>query len=301
MAELAESDAVPTPPESHAPPGHASVSCPNCRTATPDAFCSHCGQRNLDLRLSLRELISEAAEEALGVDSRIVNTLRPFFLRPGRLTRDYLDGKRARYTSPLKLYLVASAIFFLVVAIRGEPLQVTIGPSPGAQVGFQLPERTEAEQLKQQMQRSGWLGARLLRNLDKLQSATPEQRQELLGRLTSDITSSSAKAMFVLVPLFALLLKLFFRGRFYVEHLVFALHLHALWFALHTVPHAVQVTWLRGLATAASVVYVFLAVRTVYGESGLRTGLKLGAILVVYFALIGLTWSAAALAWLFTL
>ena len=62
-----------------------------------------------------------------------------------------------------------------------------------------------------------------------------------------------------------------------------------------------QVTWLRGLATAASVVYVFLAVRTVYGESGLRTGLKLGAILVVYFALIGLTWSAAALAWLFTL
>ena len=84
MAELAESDAVPTPPESHAPPGHASASCPNCRTATPDAFCSHCGQRNLDLRLSLRELISEAAEEALGVDSRIVNTLRPFFLRPGR-------------------------------------------------------------------------------------------------------------------------------------------------------------------------------------------------------------------------
>ncbi len=87
--------------------------CPNCGAPTPDAYCSSCGQRNLDLHESVRALLGDAVEEVLGADSHLLRTLRALVLEPGLLSREYRAGRRARYTSPIKLYLAASALVLL--------------------------------------------------------------------------------------------------------------------------------------------------------------------------------------------
>jgi hypothetical protein len=280
---------------------HSSTACPNCGTPTPDLYCPRCGQRNADLQLSLRELAGEAAEEALGLDSRVAHTARPFLLQPGALTRDYLAGKRARYTSPLKLYLVASAVYFLALAFRGDAMPVSFGASQNApHVGVNLPTPSQVGEVREKLQ-SSRIGAVVWRGLDKLLSAPPAEQRVMLARYEAEFPSSLAKAMFLLVPLFAGLLQLFFRGRYYVENLVFALHLHAFWFVLHTPPALAGLEWLSAIATLGGFVYVFMAFRTVYGQSRLRIGLKLFGILSCYGILLAATLSAVALAGLLML
>ncbi len=282
---------------------HRSPNCANCGTPTPDAFCGHCGQRNLQLHLSLRELLGEAMEEAFGIDSRIVHTARLFLLQPGQLTRDYLGGRRDRYTSPLKLYLVTSAVFFLVLALRAQPMQVSVdrkskGTAGDVHVGVTLPgDKTEADKIRKELRSAGWLGAKLSESIDKLSGATPEQRTELAARLDSDLIGWLAKAMFALVPLFAGLLALLFRraGRFYVEHLVFAMHLHAFGFLLESIPVALRIDWLRSVAVLGIVAYLFVALRVVYGEGRARTLFKLLALLASYGLLLALTIAGVAL------
>jgi hypothetical protein len=300
MAEPARAAPAPAAKLEPHQPAHRAAVCANCSTPTPDAFCGHCGQRNLHLHLSLREVVGEAIEEAFGVDSRIVHTVRPFLLQPGELTRDYLAGRRARYTSPLKLYVVTSAIFFLTLALRGDPMRIHVGgkPSGTPQVGVSLPaDKAEADQVRRELKSSGWLGGKLADSFDKLSGATPERRTELADRLSSDVVALVAKAMFLLVPLFAALLALFFRraGRFYVEHLVFALHLHAFGFLLQAIAVGLRVGWLRAATLAGIVAYLFMALRAVYGEGRARTLFKLLALFAGYGLLVSAAIAAAAL------
>src|SRR5947209_9445073 len=98
--------------------------CPNCANEHAGQFCNACGQSNVDLHVPIGGLIREAAEETLGLDSRLRHTLLPFFIKPGEVTRDYLNGRRVRYTSPLKIYLVATAIFFFAFAARDRPTPI---------------------------------------------------------------------------------------------------------------------------------------------------------------------------------
>jgi hypothetical protein len=106
--------------------------CPNCGTEHEGEFCNLCGQSNVSLHLPIGGLLREAAEEALGLDSRLRHTLAPFFRRPGEVTRDYLGGHRVRYTSPLKMYVVAAAIYFSAFALHPPQNLVHIDPKDRA-------------------------------------------------------------------------------------------------------------------------------------------------------------------------
>jgi hypothetical protein len=62
-------------------------------------------------------LIREFMEDFLELDSRFMRTMRPLLFQPGKLTRDYLDGRRFRYTPPLRLYIFSSMAFFILAAM----------------------------------------------------------------------------------------------------------------------------------------------------------------------------------------
>jgi hypothetical protein len=64
--------------------------------------------------ISLWELTRDAFGDLFELDSRLWRTLIPLLARPGRLTRDYLEGRRARYMPPFRMYLVLSLVFFLI-------------------------------------------------------------------------------------------------------------------------------------------------------------------------------------------
>ena len=90
------------------------LNCRNCGTHLRGQYCGNCGQRARDRLISIWELLREAFGDLLELDSRLWRTLLPLLRRPGRLTRDYLEGRRARYMPPFRTYLVLSVIFFVV-------------------------------------------------------------------------------------------------------------------------------------------------------------------------------------------
>ena len=84
--------------------------CLNCDLPLTGAFCSTCGQRAVPPHPTVRELLGDAWAELTGYDGRIARTVRALLLHPGRLTREFMEGHRARYISPVRLYLTASVI-----------------------------------------------------------------------------------------------------------------------------------------------------------------------------------------------
>ncbi len=93
------------------PPG---TPCANCETPLVGTYCHACGQLAEDFHKSIWKLGREALESFFHLDGRLARTLPRLILRPGRLTRDYLDGKRAFQVPPLRTFLVILLLTFVV-------------------------------------------------------------------------------------------------------------------------------------------------------------------------------------------
>jgi hypothetical protein len=91
--------------------------CSNCGVAMDGAYCPQCGQSAEDIRRPAWSLFSHVAESVFAWEGRFFHTLRSLFLRPGRVAREYIDGKRMAYTAPVRLYVVLSLVFFTVMGL----------------------------------------------------------------------------------------------------------------------------------------------------------------------------------------
>lgn len=94
----------------------AMTDCKNCDTPVNDKYCPHCGQRVDDLKRPIWSLVGQLVHETLEFDGRAARTVTALMWRPGKLTADYLAGRRVTYTPPLRLYLVFSVVFFVIMA-----------------------------------------------------------------------------------------------------------------------------------------------------------------------------------------
>src|SRR5512133_3896968 len=88
--------------------------CLNCGAELDGPFCAQCGQHDHELRISIKRLASDFLAEQLGLESKVPTTLWKLISRPGLLTKEYLVGHRVRSLLPLRLYLSASVIYFLL-------------------------------------------------------------------------------------------------------------------------------------------------------------------------------------------
>lgn len=300
--------AVPAPPPQRIlappPPVRASGSrktphepCRNCGDPTIGNYCPTCGQRKVEVRISMRRMLMEALEDQFSINSALPRTLGALFLRPGHLTREYVAGRIVRYIPPFRLYLVSSLIFFLSLSVLpvlkpaqdGElvvgALRVNMGDLEAGQV--------DSSAASAARQGAGWLNDvqvntgstalnRMLREkLDRLNAMEP---REAIGALLSESTEHVPQLMFVLLPAFAVLLKVLYlrQQRFYVEHFVFALHLHAFAFLSFTVMLLADNEVLSSVLRAWLLVYTFVAMKRVYGQGWLKTVLKYGTLGVAY-------------------
>lgn len=91
--------------------------CHNCHTVlSPETnFCPHCGQENHDLKVPIGHLVFEVFEGFTHFDTKFYNTMQAIFLSPGKITKDFLEGRRGRYVPPVRLYFLISFIFFLAM------------------------------------------------------------------------------------------------------------------------------------------------------------------------------------------
>lgn len=288
----------PRPDEAAAPPAAVSErhapTCLNCGAPLIGAFCSQCGQRDIPPYPSVRELAIDAFWELSGWDGRFATTLRALVSRPGLLTREFLEGRRARYLSPLRLYLMASLLYFLIAAavpdISGAPdrgVSVQFAPTR-SDSAITAPQRVAAAASKaikegQPDPDPGKAGEALSADekaeaLKEVEKAPPLLRP-LLRRAIEDpvrfkrgMLEQLPRMLFVLLPVFAAIVSLFYRGRKYPEHLYFAIHLNAFIFLALAIAKASRFTHSTKVAVIAGVITLFwipiyatLALRRTYG------------------------------------
>jgi hypothetical protein len=305
---------------------HIVTNCPNCGTKLAGNFCQGCGQATHLHVPSAREFLHEFIAHYVALEGKLWKSLALLLFRPGRLTRDYIEGKRARYVEPLRLYLTFSIIFFAIFKLGGvsfgdgrpdaRPAQQVQAPAgktqrSAGQVAAPRPQAEKAEARDKQDEVS----------LMELEGGDAERAEKfaasihpLLGKKVAQFTALPKKernnavlralsnyapyAIFALMPVFAALLKLLYlgTGRRYGEHLLFALHTNAFAFLMLSLllilPNGIPL-----LGTALFIWLVFYlptAMRKVYGGSRLVTALRWLVLLVLHLLCIVAAIAAAA-------
>lgn len=115
-----------------------SPACLNCGTPLAGPFCHYCGQPDKNLLRFFPVLLRELLADFLDFDSRFARTMKPLLFHPGKLTRDYLDGRRFRYTPPLRLYIFASMAFFLIAAMLASSAITSNGDGKTFRLGTDI-------------------------------------------------------------------------------------------------------------------------------------------------------------------
>ncbi|MFN2564405.1 MAG: DUF3667 domain-containing protein [Gemmatimonadaceae bacterium] len=260
--------------------------CLNCGAALTGPYCASCGQQRRDTDLTLRELLHETAQELTQWEGKVPSTLKTLFLRPGVLTLDFLAGRRARWLLPLRLYLICSVAFFLsgplVEAITGRSARET------AKITITNPDGSTTLTPETRKEIAEGLPGRIF-GVERLERAAANS-----GQISRVARGGYPKAMFVLLPLFALLTRTAWRRRLprYPSHLYTALHLHAAWFGALTAytlltavfTSAAAIVILQLAVITYAVWYGLLTARRVFGDSWVRTIAKSAAVAAVYSA-----------------
>ncbi|NMH27361.1 DUF3667 domain-containing protein [Flavobacterium silvaticum] len=91
--------------------------CLNCSHVVEERYCTHCGQENTDTRKTFHHLFFHFFEDLTHYENAFWRTIRHLLTRPGRLTKEYLSGKRLSYLAPIRLYIFISFITFFLFAV----------------------------------------------------------------------------------------------------------------------------------------------------------------------------------------
>ncbi len=282
--------------------------CLNCSAELHGEFCSACGQRDKEIHVPVKELASEFIDVLPSFDRRLRRSILPLIFSPGMLTLEYLSGKRKQYISPFKLYFAVSFLFFLVSSIADDTEvkkralsgissehseRTSINDTAFVSVGnadnslrFTVQDSAEVEQV---------LGPKMKTALKNLK-ANP-------GLMFDKIKEHRPKIIFLLMPVFALLLKLLYlRSRtLYVKHLVFSFYFHSFLFIIFLLTELIDIMpfSLMGYLTyplyLGIPVNLYYGLKRVYRQTPWKTAVKLFLLSVTYTITFFLSISAAAL------
>ena len=326
--------------------------CQNCGAELTGPHCGQCGQAAIDYRRSFRHVIVDVLDSFLNWDSKFFATIGLLVIKPWRLTNEFLAGKRVRYLHPLRLYLLASILFFFAINYGAKGLRLEpgkISEKNRAAVAAAVAEKRDeieteldkenlsAEERKKAQEALDYLskpspaatapaeeqpsptitptasasdsGKRtygavnerpfLVFDADK-KSSTPFERwlearaKEKMGEhgtkmglFITTLFSNLPYMMLCCIPLFAFVLKILYIRRhiFYIDHLIYALHIHTFFYTgimlivlatmgLHRIAPPTLAGWIIALLWILFVVQIFLSSRRVYRQGWFMSTLK---------------------------
>ena len=98
------------------------VECLNCGHPLDisDKYCPNCSQANSTKKLTLKDFFDEFFSGLINYDSKLLKTLYALLLRPGRITKDYVNGKRVTYTNPFRFLLSLAFLYFLMFTYNSQ-------------------------------------------------------------------------------------------------------------------------------------------------------------------------------------
>ena len=313
------------------PPGTSAGSCPNCGAPVAGKYCPGCGQRQGPVTLSVRRLLRDVLEDQFSLNSAFPRTVRGLLFHPGFLTNEYLNLRITRYIPPFRLYLITSVLFFVLASFLSSRAEFNINETVESArdsvraearrtgdtltvrrpyLGVRPPPRDTAAGLRIGISRDSsenwledvsvnmpidWLDKALEARLRELGKLPPD---EALHRLIAATIQHTPKIMFVLLPVYAFMLKLLYirRKRYYVEHFIFALHVHSFLFLCFFV--LLLFRSVRGVTPVIAIwmpIYMLWAMKRVYAQGWIKTLLKAGVLGFAYFLLISLGFVAAVI------
>ena len=249
--------------------------------------------------LTTRELIHEALEGITHSDSRLWVSLKYLLFVPGKLTQEFIAGRRASYLPPFRLYLVLSVAFFLLTSLTHTELLHLDTDAATDSASHAAPQKTPEESCSN-------LQVNIFGRSDE------QQRFRLAcAQIVSDhgknyqhvVVGTMPKAMFIFLPLIAFFhMLLYWRPRrLYAEHLLFFVHVHAFAFLamaivllLSALGDAFKPAGATAVVVMASIgvympVYVVLAMRRVFRRGWLSTFFKAGVLFFIYVTVLAMT------------
>ncbi len=286
-------------------PSHC-LNCGESLAELPHArrFCPACGQETNVKPPKLSEFVQQFGGAYFSTEGALWRTLKLLLTKPGELTRLYLAGRRKHYVLPLRLYLTISVLVLLAVRLVGEGGLVKVNVmSPKERAEMASENRNFIFNIGggQAGLRDGqffctdlpeWMCKRLKRRID----IAPQQVEAEVRELATKFMGNMGSAMFVLLPTFALWLKLAYWNRRmrYTEHLVFALHVHAFWFLCFALMLPDSPV-LAAPAFFAIPIHTMMALKRVYGGRWWPRLLRAGAVTMAYVVVMAFTLSVLGL------
>jgi hypothetical protein len=271
-------------------------SCPNCgyNFLIGDNFCSKCGQENHDFNLPVKHLAGELLESTIHFDSKSFQTVKALLIKPGFLTTQFNSGKRKSYVPPIRLYIFVSFIFFLILNFTWQEYK---NPDDKAQknkfkLSFQFFNINSME--LQGLTEAGAESLTVVRNIEqtRFNLYTVKQLHRIMNGGAEAfyhlLIKNASYSMFILMPVFALLLYTLYRKqkRLYIESLVHSLHLHTFGFlvlAAFLIVSKFHSSIIVPIGLISILIFYFYkSQRKVFNQSHLKTILKTIGIIFLY-------------------
>jgi hypothetical protein len=326
--------------------------CENCGAQLTGHYCGQCGQAAVDYRRSFRHVIADVLESFLNWDSKFFATIALLIFKPWRLTNEFLAGKRVCYVNPLRLYLLASILFFFAVNYGARGLRLEPGnlsrkdraeleadlkkedlppaarekleaflresspspaPSPSTNEASPLPspgsdnQRQEYGKIRERPFVAFDSGAKSSTPFERWIEARAKEKMgehgTKMGLFITTLFSNLPYMMLCCIPLFAFVLKILYLRRhiFYIDHLIYALHIHTFAYVgtmlivlatigLNRAAPGPIAGWIIALLWIAFVVQIFLWIRRVYRQGWFTSIFKffLGGLVYLIVLLVAL-------------
>lgn len=277
--------------------------CLNCETELTDSYCPHCGQKDIPKRQTLGELLTNFISSFWSYESKFFKTGQYLLLKPGFLPIEYNEGRRERYFHPARMYVFISFIYFLLlysVPDADEHDTVIGSPDNSAYKGYgtsvlidtlgfaRLSQYDSIQKTLPIAERDGWLaGFFVKRKIEVIQKYT-ENPTRFAADVSSSFTANFPKIFFMLLPVFALLLKLLYfrKDFFYSEHLVFSICFYNFFFLAGSLYMLFNLSdWLQWLAIGNGMwiaLYLLLGMKNMYKQKWSTTVMKYVAFSLIF-------------------
>jgi len=294
--------------------------CANCGQLLAGKFCENCGQLASNFHKPIWTLSKDIMSDAFSVDGRIARTLPKLMFSPGLVTRAYLEGKRARYVPPFRLFLLASLIFFFTLFAMGDrvgwgdDLYVLPLPNGGYSITFGTPDLLGGDE-------TGDISALSTEDIKALleteisKEAAPNTDQaeyvdmavrilENQREITRGIERWVPRLSILILPLMTLFLTLVYAWvrRIYVyDHIITSLHFQSFAYILGALI-MVAGFFVGGIAAWALLfipVYIYRQLRVIYGSGRITSGIRTLMLLILLLTcLVAVTVGASVLGYL---
>jgi hypothetical protein len=209
--------------------------CRNCGANVEAKYCPQCGQLAASFHRPIWTLVGETISDTFTLDGRLARTLPVLLFRPGRLTRNYTEGKRARYVPPFRMFLLASLLFYLMLFTLVTPGQWinTIDTDTRSEIEQSLNEGMDLSDVDETT-RAQLAEANIdLRTAEAYQNEIEAQVANVLDhpdQFGAEVEKWLPRLSILMVPLTIIALVLLHAWRrklFVYDHAVHALHLHS--------------------------------------------------------------------------